>query len=84
MGGVFGEFAVLGEYVLVEDVVEQGALAGTRYAAQTNETLQGNVDIQALEIVLSSPFDADPRLRFTATRRVEGSSLRRGIDREFS
>ena len=61
LGGVFGSQAFLSEEVLIEDLVEEGAFAGTGDTAETDESLLRNMQVEVADVMLRGSVDREAR-----------------------
>src|SRR5690606_1867803 len=76
-GDVFGLLMTMGEQALVDDVIEQGGFARAGNTAETDETLQGQIDVEVAEIVFGGAAETQLRGGFV-DRSTRGGRTQRG------
>ena len=63
-GFVFGDFAAEALQIAIEDLVDEGALAGAGDAGEAAEDAEGELDIELFEVVLAGAGDFEVVLGF--------------------
>ncbi len=61
--GVLGELAALGEQALVDDLVEQGGLAGTGDAGEGDEAVERQREGDVVQVVFGYAGEGQARVR---------------------